>query len=137
MIRRPPRSTRTDPLFPYTSLCRSDRRRAAVGAWYELFPRSFGGFDGASQHLDYVADLGFDVVYLPPIHPIGRTNRKGPGNTLDAGPDDPGSPWAIGAAEGGHTAVHPELGTIDDRSEERRVGKECVSTCRSRGSPDH
>src|SRR3546814_18835813 len=114
MIRRPPRSTRTDPLFPYTSLCRSDRRRAAVGAWYELFPRSFGGFGGASQHLDYVADLGFDVVYLPPIHPIGRTNRKGPGNTPAAGPDDPGRPWAIGAPPGGHTAGHPSLRTPHD-----------------------
>ena len=91
-----------------------DRPLAAVGAWYELFPRSFGGLTGAMAHLDYVADLGFDVVYLPPIHPIGRTNRKGPGNTLIAGPDDPGSPWAIGAAEGGHDTLHPALGDLDD-----------------------
>src|SRR3546814_9590533 len=141
MIRRPPRSTRTDPLFPYTSLCRSDRRRAAVGAWYELFPRSFGGFDGASQHLDSWADLGFDVVYLPPVHPIGRTNRKGPGNTLDAGPDDPGSPWAIGAAEGGHTAVHPELGTIDDFdafvARAGELGLEVALDYALQCSPDH
>ena len=61
-----------------------------------------------------IAELGFDVVYLPPIHPIGRTNRKGPNNTLTAGPDDPGSPWAIGSAEGGHMSVHPALGTLDD-----------------------
>jgi starch synthase (maltosyl-transferring) len=91
-----------------------DRERAGIGAWYELFPRSFGGLQGAARHLDYVADLGFDVVYLPPIHPIGRTHRKGRDNTLEAGPGDPGSPWAIGAAEGGHDAVHPELGTIED-----------------------
>jgi starch synthase (maltosyl-transferring) len=91
-----------------------DRPRAAHAAWYELFPRSFGGLKGAIEHLAYVADLGFDVVYLPPIHPIGTTHRKGRGNSLAAGPDDPGSPWAIGAAEGGHDAVHPELGTIED-----------------------
>ncbi|MEQ1786281.1 MAG: alpha-1,4-glucan--maltose-1-phosphate maltosyltransferase [Acidimicrobiales bacterium] len=91
-----------------------DRPRAAHAAWYELFPRSFGGLRGAAEHLAYVADLGFDVVYLPPIHPIGATHRKGRDNTLDPGPDDPGSPWAIGSAEGGHDAVHPALGTIDD-----------------------
>jgi starch synthase (maltosyl-transferring) len=91
-----------------------DRERAAVGGWYELFPRSFGGFTGAADHLAYVADLGFDVVYLPPIHPIGGTNRKGRDGSLVAGPDDPGSPWAIGAAEGGHDAIHPELGTMAD-----------------------
>ena len=91
-----------------------DRERAAVGAWYELFPRSFGGLQGAAKHLDYVAELGFDVVYLPPIHPIGTTNRKGRDGTLVPGPDDPGSPWAIGAAEGGHDTVHPALGTLAD-----------------------
>ncbi len=91
-----------------------DRPRAGHAAWYELFPRSFGGFKGAAEHLAYVADLGFDVVYLPPIHPIGTTHRKGRNNTLTAEPGDPGSPWAIGAAEGGHDAIHPELGTIDD-----------------------
>ncbi len=87
-----------------------DRRRAAVGAWYELFPRSEGGFTGAAHRLEAVADMGFDVVYLPPIHPVGRTHRKGPGNSVVAGPDDPGSPWAIGGPEGGHTAVASELG---------------------------
>ena len=91
-----------------------DRPRAGHAAWYELFPRSFGGLKGAIEHLSYVADLGFDVVYLPPIHPIGTTHRKGRGNSLAAGPDDPGSPWAIGGAEGGHDAVHPDLGTIED-----------------------
>ena len=91
-----------------------DRPRAGHAAWYELFPRSFGGLKGAIEHLSYVADLGFDVVYLPPIHPIGTTHRKGRGNSLVAGPDDPGSPWAIGGPEGGHDAVHPDLGTIED-----------------------
>ena len=91
-----------------------DRPHAGHAAWYELFPRSFGGLKGAIEHLRYVADLGFDVVYLPPIHPIGTTHRKGRDNSLVAGPDDPGSPWAIGGPEGGHDAVHPDLGTIDD-----------------------
>ncbi|MFN0028881.1 MAG: maltotransferase domain-containing protein [Acidimicrobiales bacterium] len=88
--------------------------RAGFSAWYELFPRSHGGLRGVIGELDRVAAMGFDVLYLPPIHPIGRAHRKGPGNTLQAAPEDPGSPWAIGAAEGGHTAVHPELGTEDD-----------------------
>jgi starch synthase (maltosyl-transferring) len=91
-----------------------DRERARFGAWYELFPRSWGGFAGVQTELPRLAELGFDVVYLPPIHPIGRKNRKGRNNALTAGPDDPGSPWAIGAAEGGHDAVDPELGTIED-----------------------
>jgi starch synthase (maltosyl-transferring) len=119
----------------------ADRRLAAHAAWYELFPRSFGGFRGAAAHLDYVADLGFDVVYLPPIHPIGRTFRKGKGNTLTPGPDDPGSPWAIGAEEGGHDAIHPELGTLADfrafvrRAEE--LGLEIALDYALQCSPDH
>ncbi|HVU73567.1 MAG TPA: alpha-1,4-glucan--maltose-1-phosphate maltosyltransferase [Mycobacteriales bacterium] len=91
-----------------------DRERALVGCWYELFPRSFGGLKGTAAALDRVAALGADVVYLPPIHPIGKTHRKGPNNTLTPGPEDPGSPWAIGSEDGGHDAVAPELGTIDD-----------------------
>jgi starch synthase (maltosyl-transferring) len=91
-----------------------DRERARFGAWYELFPRSWGGLKAVEQQVGELADLGFDVLYLPPIHPIGRKNRKGRNNTLAAGPGDPGSPYAIGAAEGGHDAVHPELGTLDD-----------------------
>jgi starch synthase (maltosyl-transferring) len=94
---------------------------ARFGAWYELFPRStsddpgrHGTFHDVEKRLPYVADMGFDVLYLPPIHPVGRERRKGPNNTLTAGPNDPGSPWAIGALEGGHEAIHPELGTIDD-----------------------
>jgi starch synthase (maltosyl-transferring) len=91
-----------------------DRVRARFGAWYEMFPRSWGGLKGVQAQLPRLAELGFDVVYLPPIHPIGLTNRKGRDNALTAGRGDPGSPWAIGSPEGGHDAVHPELGTIED-----------------------
>ncbi|MDQ6917061.1 MAG: alpha-1,4-glucan--maltose-1-phosphate maltosyltransferase [Pseudomonadota bacterium] len=98
-----------------------DRERARYSTWYELFPRSFGAIKGAHGTfkdchavLRYVAAMGFDVLYLPPIHPIGRERRKGPNNTLITTATDVGSPWAIGAAEGGHTAVHPELGTLAD-----------------------
>jgi starch synthase (maltosyl-transferring) len=91
-----------------------DRPRARFGAWYELFPRSWGGFRGVQRQLPKLAELGFDVIYLPPIHPIGRTNRKGRNNALVAAPGDPGSPWAIGGPEGGHTAIHPDLGTLED-----------------------
>ncbi|HEX6534228.1 MAG TPA: alpha-1,4-glucan--maltose-1-phosphate maltosyltransferase [Gemmatimonadaceae bacterium] len=98
-----------------------DREAARFAAWYEMFPRSattvpggHGTFADAELALPRIADLGFDVVYLPPIHPVGHTNRKGANNTLDAGPDDPGSPWAIGNEHGGHTAVDPRLGTIAD-----------------------
>jgi starch synthase (maltosyl-transferring) len=98
-----------------------DRERAAFGSWYELFPRSWGGFRGVEKVLPKLADLGFDVVYLPPVHPIGLTNRKGKNNSLVAGRRDVGSPWAIGGSEGGHTAIHPELGTLADF--ERLVGR--------------
>jgi alpha-1,4-glucan:maltose-1-phosphate maltosyltransferase-like protein len=102
-----------------------ERPRALDGAWYEFFPRSTGGWDDegrpvhgtfatATRELERAAAMGFDVAYLPPIHPIGVVNRKGPNNTLTPGPEDVGSPWAIGSADGGHDAVHPQLGTIDD-----------------------
>jgi starch synthase (maltosyl-transferring) len=97
-----------------------DPRRARYSTWYEFFPRSAGppGVHGtlrdAEARLPYVADMGFDVLYLPPIHPIGTAHRKGKNNTLTVEPGDVGSPWAIGSAEGGHTAVHPELGTLED-----------------------
>ncbi len=98
-----------------------DRERARFGAWYELFPRScsavsghHGTFRDLEERLPYIAGMGFDVLYLPPIHPIGISFRKGPNNTTVAGPEDPGSPWAIGGPEGGHKAIHPELGTLDD-----------------------
>lgn len=88
-----------------------DPVRATFGTWYELFPRSWGGFAGVTRQMAAFADLGVDVLYLPPIHPIGTTHRKGPNNTLTAAANDPGSPWAIGAPEGGHDAIHPALGT--------------------------
>jgi starch synthase (maltosyl-transferring) len=91
-----------------------DRVRARFGAWYELFPRSWDGLKGVEHQLPRLAELGFDVVYLPPIHPIGHTNRKGRNNALVAAPRDPGSPWAIGDQSGGHEAVHPDLGTLAD-----------------------
>jgi len=125
-----------------------DRARARFGAWYEMFPRSAGPdatrsgtFREAAEHLPYVAKLGFDVVYLPPIHPIGVSFRKGPNNTLTAGPDDPGSPWAIGSVDGGHTAVEPGLGTIDDfeffREAADRLGLEVALDLAWQCSPDH
>jgi starch synthase (maltosyl-transferring) len=93
----------------------ADPALARFGSWYELFPRSWGGFQGTAEAVPQIAALGFDVLYLTPIHPIGVTNRKGPNNTLTAGPDDPGSPWAIGLdGVGGHEALHPDLGTLDD-----------------------
>jgi len=91
-----------------------DRERALVGAWYELFPRSCGGLAGTAARVPELAALGFDVLYLPPIHPIGVSHRKGRDNALVAEETDPGSPWAIGSAEGGHTAIHPDLGTLAD-----------------------
>ena len=91
-----------------------DRERACFGSWYELFPRSWGGLKGVTEQIPALAALGFDVVYLPPIHPIGWTNRKGRDNAATATAGDPGSPWAIGDCSGGHDAVHAELGTIDD-----------------------
>ena len=91
-----------------------ERERARFGSWYELFPRSWGGFKGVEKAVPKLAELGFDVIYLPPIHPIGTTNRKGRNNALVAAKGDPGSPWAIGGPEGGHDAIHPELGTLKD-----------------------
>ena len=91
-----------------------DRLRARFGAWYELVPRSWGGLRGVADEVPRLAELGFDVLYLPPVHPIGHTNRKGANNVLVAAAGDPGSPWAIGDESGGHTALHPELGTFED-----------------------
>jgi starch synthase (maltosyl-transferring) len=105
---------------------RVERERSGAGSWYEFFPRSIGArknedgswtsgtFATAATRLPSIAAMGFDVVYLPPIHPIGTSFRKGPNNTLTAGPNDPGSPWAIGSAAGGHDAIHPDLGTEAD-----------------------
>jgi starch synthase (maltosyl-transferring) len=91
-----------------------ERPQAEFASWYELFPRSLGTFDDVIAALPRIRDMGFDVLYFPPIHPIGTTNRKGRNNALSAGPDDPGSPYAIGGAEGGHDAIHPALGTPGD-----------------------
>jgi starch synthase (maltosyl-transferring) len=125
-----------------------ERERARVGAWYEMFPRSAGTdpsrsatFAEASARLPYVAAMGFDVLYLPPIHPIGRSFRKGPNNTLNPGSDDPGSPWAIGSDEGGHMSVEPGLGTIDDFDRfvesARRHNLEIALDLAYQASPDH
>ncbi|MFH8452038.1 alpha-1,4-glucan--maltose-1-phosphate maltosyltransferase [Streptomyces fungicidicus] len=125
-----------------------ERERALYGAWYEFFPRSegtpaqpHGTFDTAARRLPAIAAMGFDVVYLPPIHPIGTTFRKGPNNTLDAGPDDVGVPWAIGSPEGGHDTVHPRLGTLEDFTRfVRRAGElglEVALDFALQCSPDH
>jgi starch synthase (maltosyl-transferring) len=135
---------RHDPPVPIDS----ERRTAEFASWYELFPRSQSGdpqrhgtFNDVVRRLPAIRDMGFDVVYFPPINPIGKTNRKGRNNTLKAGPDDPGSPYAIGSAEGGHDAIHPELGTFDDfrvlLSEARKLGLEIALDFAIQASPDH
>ncbi len=131
-----------------------DRRTALFGSWYEFFPRSqgcsydeatktwtSGTFASSYERLEAAAAMGFDVVYLPPIHPIGTTFRKGPNNTLDPGPSDPGSPWAIGSPEGGHDAIHPDLGDIDDFdafvTKAKSLGLEIALDFALQASPDH
>ncbi|WP_405895437.1 alpha-1,4-glucan--maltose-1-phosphate maltosyltransferase [Streptomyces sp. NBC_00104] len=125
-----------------------ERERALFGSWYEFFPRSegtpeqpHGTFRTAARRLPAIARMGFDVVYLPPIHPIGTTFRKGRNNTLSPTPDDVGVPWAIGSPEGGHDAVHPDLGTIDDFdhfvTEARALGLEVALDFALQCSPDH
>ncbi|MFJ3778724.1 maltotransferase domain-containing protein, partial [Streptomyces sp. NPDC090075] len=125
-----------------------ERERALYGSWYEFFPRSegtperpHGTFRTAARRLKPIADMGFDVVYLPPIHPIGTTFRKGPNNTLEAGPEDVGVPWAIGSPEGGHDTVHPGLGTLEDFrwfvAEAGRHGLEVALDFALQCSPDH
>jgi len=129
-----------------------DRRRALYGSWYEFFPRSEGGvsasgapthgtFADAAKHLPAIAGMSFDVVYLPPIHPIGEVNRKGPNNTLDPGADEVGSPWAIGSKDGGHDAIHSALGTEQDFadfvSRTRELGMEVALDLALQCAPDH
>jgi starch synthase (maltosyl-transferring) len=125
-----------------------DRKRAAFSSWYELFPRSaapkagaHGTFKDVEARLPYLAEMGFDVLYFPPIHPIGRVNRKGTNNTLRARPDDVGSPWAIGAAEGGHKTILPELGSFDDFEQllqkARELGIEIAMDLAFQCAPDH
>ncbi|MGQ0626387.1 MAG: maltotransferase domain-containing protein [Sporichthyaceae bacterium] len=132
-----------------------DRREALFSSWYEFFPRSEGAvldptgvapprsgtFATAAQRLPAVAAMGFDVLYLPPIHPIGLAFRKGPNNTMTPGPDDPGSPWAIGSADGGHDAIHPDLGTLADFdafvARAGELGLEIALDFALQASPDH
>ncbi len=125
-----------------------DPVKARFSTWYEMFPRSsspepgrHGTFKDCEARLSYIAGMGFDVLYLPPIHPIGRTNRKGKNNNPVARPEDVGSPWAIGAAEGGHQAVHPQLGTLEDFrhfvGRAREHGLEVSLDLAYQGSPDH
>ncbi|MCW2816347.1 MAG: alpha amylase catalytic sub domain protein [Nocardioides sp.] len=132
----------------------ADRERALYGSWYEFFPRSEGAvldeatgkvttgtFATAAKRLEAVAAMGFDVIYLPPIHPIGEVNRKGPNNTLTPGPEDPGSPWAIGSKDGGHDAIHPDLGTFDDFdafvARAGELGLEVALDLALQAAPDH
>ena len=131
----------------------ADRELALFGSWYEFFPRSegatvdkkgkvtSGNFRTAAKRLDAVAEMGFDVIYLPPIHPIGEVNRKGRNNTLDPGPDDTGSPWAIGSKHGGHDAVHPDLGTLEDFdafvAHANGLGLEVALDLALQAAPDH
>jgi starch synthase (maltosyl-transferring) len=132
----------------------ADRERALFGSWYEFFPRSEGAYVDeatgkvvsgnlrtAAKRLDAVADMGFDVIYLPPIHPIGHVNRKGRNNTLDPGPDDTGSPWAIGSPDGGHDAIHPDLGTMADLdafvARAGELGLEVALDLALQAAPDH
>ena len=132
-----------------------DRERALYGSWYEFFPRSegvqidpmghrepvSGTFRTAGRRLDAIAEMGFDVVYLPPVHPIGMAFRKGLNNTLDPQPGDPGSPWAIGAPDGGHDSIHPDLGTFEDFdafvARTRDLGMEVALDFALQASPDH
>ncbi len=132
----------------------ADRSRALFSSWYEFFPRSegayvdeksgkvvSGNFRTAAKRLKAVAAMGFDVIYLPPIHPIGEVNRKGSNNTLTPTPDDVGSPWAIGSKDGGHDAIHPDLGTFEDFDafvkEAEKVGLEVALDFALQAAPDH
>ena len=141
-------ATRPDMTVSHVLPLVADRARARAGAWYEMVPRSqgpvpgkHGTFDDCIARLPEIAALGFDVLYLTPIHPIGRTNRKGKNNSLKAGPDDPGSFYAIGNEQGGHDAVHPELGTLADfrrlvaacRKHDMEIALDFAVQC----SPDH
>ncbi len=119
----------------------AERRAAAFAAWYELFPRNYGGLRGVIEHLPHIRAMGFDVLYFPPIHPIGRTNRKGRNNSLEPAADDPGSPYAIGSEAGGHDALDPGLGTLEDlaalRDAAARHGLELALDFAIQCSPDH
>ncbi|WP_447553820.1 alpha-1,4-glucan--maltose-1-phosphate maltosyltransferase [Vreelandella sp. EE22] len=139
-----PHLTRTHTHYPLEV----ERLKARFASWYELFPRSetddpsrHGTFKDVHRRLPLIRDMGFDVLYFPPIHPIGRKHRKGPNNTLEAGPNDPGSPYAIGSPEGGHEAIHPELGSREDFRELVQLaaehGLEIALDFAIQCSPDH
>jgi starch synthase (maltosyl-transferring) len=134
--------------YTSTSAVVADRRRASFGAWYEMFPRSQGAKGGrhatlreAEARLPEIRDMGFDVLYLTPIHPVGNSCRKGPNNSVSAAPDSPGSPWAIGNSAGGHTAIEPKLGTLDEFDHfvvvARSLGLEIALDLALQCSPDH
>lgn len=142
------RDRRADTVYGKELRCRVDRSRARFSAWYEMFPRSCaasaerpGTLRDCAAQVEYVADMGFDVLYLPPIHPIGVTERKGKNNSTTPGACDPGSPWAIGSKDGGHKAIHPELGTLTDlkmlREKAERHGIELALDIAFQCSPDH
>lgn len=141
------RDRSADSVYSPTLTVVVERPIARFGAWYELFPRSTGAaghhgtFTTTRERLRYVASLGFDIVYLPPIHPIGTTHRKGRNNSLDAAATDVGSPWAIGSEAGGHTSIHPELGTLEDFAalvkEAEALGLEIALDLAFQCSPDH
>jgi starch synthase (maltosyl-transferring) len=125
-----------------------DREKAGFSSWYEMFPRSCttipetpGTFRDCLARLPYIAEMGFDILYFPPIHPIGRVGRKGKNNSLDVAVEDPGSPWAIGASEGGHKAIHSQLGTLEDfkqlQKAARDIGIEIAMDIAFQCSPDH
>jgi starch synthase (maltosyl-transferring) len=146
MARNPDRGTATR--YSRELAVTVDRERARYGSWYEMFPRSasedpgrHGTFADVEARLPYVAGMGFDVLYLPPIHPIGRAFRKGRNNSVVAATGDPGSPWAIGGSEGGHKSIHPELGTLDDFrrlvAAARGHGLEIALDVAFQASPDH
>ncbi len=136
-----PAGARSEKAWSATFSVDVDRVLGRFGSWYELFPRSWGGFAGIREQLPRFAELGFDVLYLPPIHPIGRTNRKGRNNAETAKAGDVGSPWAIGSEEGGHDAIEPSLGTEKEfRSlvaEAKEHGIEIALDFAIQCSPDH
>jgi starch synthase (maltosyl-transferring) len=147
MIRYPDRTYMTE--YGKILEIRIEAARALFSTWYEMFPRScadddpgrHGAFEDCIKRLPYIAQMGFDVLYLPPIHPIGRTHRKGKNNSTDPEPGDPGSPWAIGAEEGGHKSIHPELGALEDFhrlvAEAKKLGIDVALDIAFQCSPDH
>ncbi len=147
MARCPDTGSRIE--YPEILPLRVEPVKALYSTWYEMFPRScadddparHGTFKDCIKRLPYIAGMGFDVLYLPPVHPIGRSHRKGKNNSVQAGPDDPGSPWAIGAEEGGHKSVHPKLGTLADFQDlvekAREQGIDIAMDIAFQCSPDH